>query len=464
MKHTVSEVHLKNGAKGLFVDIPGATVTTFELNFRAGEYVLPNKRKWEVPHIMEHVILGANEKYPDSKSFQAEFNKNGAFTNAYTSYYYINYIGETADFEWERVLSLQMLALAKPLFLAAEFEAEVGNIRDELVSYSNNYFRVLGSEMTKSFGIKIKTDKERVKLIDNVLREDVVAHYKNTHFTRNLRFIIAGNLRGRRPALKKVLESIEIPKGPAGYKLPLDMAKKPAKPTFVPNKTVDNIYLSIESHLNDMLSIREDDALGLTRIMLTDTLYSKIFGQARERGLVYAVYSGYSQMNKTAEWYLSSQVLPANAPALCDIVLSEIKKVQNGLIEDHDLEAAKQYALGSFQRSMQTVGSVASAYNRYFFDDYIEDMRSIPERIKAVSKQDIADIMRRMFSENIGSVGVLGGNDPAIAEKLQEQLHPSGDSSLSFFTDARSFDAATSQSAQQPRGLPAVRSRSLLFL
>jgi predicted Zn-dependent peptidase len=173
-----------------------------------------------------------------------------------------------------------------------------------------------------------------------------------------------------------------------------------------------------------MLSIREDDALGLARIMLTDTLYSKIFGQAREKGLVYGVYSGHSQMSKTSEWWLSAQVLPQNASALCDIVLSEIKKMQNGLIDDASLEAAKQYALGSFQRSMQTVGSVAAAYGRYFFDGYIEDMKSIPERIKAVSKEDMAAAMGRMFGEDVSGVGVLGGSDATIAPKLDEQLRP----------------------------------------
>jgi predicted Zn-dependent peptidase len=424
MKHTVKEVELKNGARGLFIDVPGATVTSYELNFRAGEYLLKAKNKWEAPHIMEHVILGANEEYPDTQAFQAEFNKNGAFTNAYTSYYYINYVGETADFEWERVLRLQLMALAKPLFLEAEFAAEIGNIRDELVSYSNNYFRVLSSEMSKDFGFKIKTDKERAKLIDNVTRQDVIDHYKRTHFSRNMRFIVAGNLRGRRPALKRVLESLELPTGAAGFKLPKEQAKKPVRTTFVPNKTVDNIYLAISTYLNDMLSIREDDALGLARIMLTDTLYSKIFGQAREKGLVYAVYSGHNQMSKTAEWWLSAQVLPQNAPALCDIILLELKKVQNGLIDDASLDAAKKYALGSFQRSMQTVGAVAAAYGRYFFDGYIEDMKSIPERIKTVSKKDMAAAMRRMFNEDISGVGVLGGTDASIAPKLNDQLRP----------------------------------------
>jgi hypothetical protein len=37
MKHTVKEVELNNGAKGLLIDVPGATVMDFEFNFRAGE-------------------------------------------------------------------------------------------------------------------------------------------------------------------------------------------------------------------------------------------------------------------------------------------------------------------------------------------------------------------------------------------------------------------------------------------
>ncbi len=423
MKHTVKEVELKNGAKGLFIDVPGASVTSYELNFRAGEFLVP-KKKWETPHMMEHIILGANEEFPDTQAFQAEFNKNGAFTNAYTSYYYINYVGEAADFEWERVLRLQLMAISKPLFLQAEFDAEFGNIRDELVSYSNNHFRALGGEMGRDFGFNTVPDKDRVKLMQNVTRDDVIEHYKKTHFTRNMRFIIAGNLRGRRPALKKVLESVELPKGKARYALPDEKATKPKKPTFIENETLDNIYLIVSTYLNNTLSVVEDDALGLAKIMLTDTLYSKIFGQAREKGLVYSVSSGHNQSNKSAEWWMGAQVLPSNASALCDIALSEIIKVQNKMIDDADLEATKQYALGSFQRSMQTVGSVAGAYGRYFFDDYIEDMRSVPARIKAITKNDIAKAMSRMFSEKIGSVGVLGGTDPKIADKLQEQLQP----------------------------------------
>ena len=36
MKHSVEEVQLKNGAKGILIDIPGASVMATRIEFRAG--------------------------------------------------------------------------------------------------------------------------------------------------------------------------------------------------------------------------------------------------------------------------------------------------------------------------------------------------------------------------------------------------------------------------------------------
>ena len=63
MKHVVTEHTLKNGAKGLLVHVPDASVMTFEINLRAGDFLAPPD-KWEVAQIMEHLLLGANELIP----------------------------------------------------------------------------------------------------------------------------------------------------------------------------------------------------------------------------------------------------------------------------------------------------------------------------------------------------------------------------------------------------------------
>src|ERR1700752_4630136 len=109
MRHTTRQIVLNNGAKGLLIDVPGATVMDFEFNFRAGEYLVERK-KWEVPHLMKHVLLGANQFIPKARLFQAEFEKNGAANNASTGFYYITYEAECADFEWQRILDFMLTA------------------------------------------------------------------------------------------------------------------------------------------------------------------------------------------------------------------------------------------------------------------------------------------------------------------------------------------------------------------
>ena len=68
MRHTAQEVTLKNGAKGLFIHVPGATVMSMEINFRAGDFLCPED-KWETAHLMEHLLLGANEQIPRARAF-----------------------------------------------------------------------------------------------------------------------------------------------------------------------------------------------------------------------------------------------------------------------------------------------------------------------------------------------------------------------------------------------------------
>ena len=121
LKHSVEEVVLKSGAKGLFIDVPDASVMSFRINFRAGDIYTPSSEKWETAHIMEHLSLGANKKYPKARDYQMELDKNGAYSNASTAQAEMIYEGECADFEWEHFAELFVLGISKPLFLEDEF-------------------------------------------------------------------------------------------------------------------------------------------------------------------------------------------------------------------------------------------------------------------------------------------------------------------------------------------------------
>lgn len=426
MTHTTVEVELANGARGLLIDVPGATVMDFEFNFRAGEYLV-SRDKWEVPHLMEHVLLGANEFIPKARLFQAEFEKNGAANNASTGFYYITYEAECADFEWRRILELLLVAITKPLFLREEFLAEYGNVKDELVSRSNNHFRTLSLTAREAHGLLAMTDRERLRMMKNVKRKDISVHYARTHTASNMRFVIAGNLKGRVPAIKRMLEGMSLPKGRGQLELPIEKPCALPKPVFISRPSVKNLYFDLDTFAMHRFDDPHMDALELVNGMLTATLYSRILGEARERGLVYNMGSGIETMRNSTEWWFSAQVLARNAPALFEIIVRELGRVRSGDISDGDLEAAKQYWLGRHQRGAQTVGGTMSGYTgRYYFDGVINDYNRIPERIKSVSKKNIIEATNRMFSENIGGLAVLGGGARAreMAEKLHEQVQP----------------------------------------
>lgn len=425
MRHTVNEITLQNGAKGLLVHIPNASVMTFDINFRAGEYLV-EPEKWEVPHLMEHVVLGANELIPKARDFQVEIEKNGAYNNATTSVYDISYEAECADFEWSRVLGLLLVAITKPLFLEEEFQAEFGNVQEEMAARSNNHFRRLSLEMRRGLGLIAKTDAERLELMGNVTVEDVRAHYAHTHTTPNMRFVIAGNLSAsRRSNIINVLEAIELPTTGNRFVLPHERPRSFDQPIYVPNDTVENLYFYIDTFTKHRLDDPEIDALNMANTMLTDTLYSKILGTAREHGLVYGMNSGLSQTRDASNWWFGAQVSDKNAPPLMHIITKELGKLLAGDISQEDIKITKQYSLGRFQRSAQTVGGTAAGYTgRYFFDGVIEDYYRVPERIRSVSKQRIIDVARAMFAENIWGLGVLGNCGPEFTEQLQHQLAP----------------------------------------
>src|SRR4051812_14932964 len=192
MNHSVEEVKLKNGARGLLINVPGATVMSMQFQFRAGNRYAKNKDIEQVAHIMEHMAFGANAQFKSEHAFESEFTKNGAYHNAYTSDLSMVYEADCADFEWDRILELQKVSICEPKFNQKELEAEKGNVRSELTNYLNDHYRLLGPRMQQLLGEDVLTFRQSLATIAEVTLADVREHHRRTHMTQNMRFVIAG--------------------------------------------------------------------------------------------------------------------------------------------------------------------------------------------------------------------------------------------------------------------------------
>ena len=424
MKHSVEEVVLTNGSRGLLIHVPNATVMSYDFEFRAGYDYCTTQEIYETPHIMEHMVLGANQSYPNSRMFSAELEKNGAYSNASTSSASLKYVADCADFEWERVLDLLRLAITKPLFLQDEFTAEFGNVKEELTGYLNNNSRVLWQRIGQASGERFLNDDERIKSMPAVKIKDIREHYARTHTTDNLRFIIAGNLKeDRKQAVLKMLESWDLPRGER-FGLLREELVGAQEPVHVLRKDVENVVFGLSVQANWRMPDNENDAMAVLNHMLTGTLHSAILGRAREKGLAYGMWSDFIVSDSASEWDFGGQVSLTNAPKLFAIMCEEVQKVLDGKVDARDIDASKQFALGKHQMGCQTVAAIASWYGRrYYFDGYIDDYADRPKAIAAVDKATITKAASDLMVGKRWAFGGLGQCSNDQLKELHQQLN-----------------------------------------
>lgn len=421
MKHTVEEIKLKNGARGLLIDVPDATVMSFQFHFRAGNCYVRDKDIYETAHIMEHMAFGANEKYRSEHAYEQEFIKNGAYHNAFTSDYAMVYEATCADFEWDRILDLQRLAITTPRFNQIEFEAEKGNVRSELTGYLNNHNRVMWPKIQQALGEDILTYNQRLKTIPEIDLNDIKDHHKRTHTSNNLRFVVAGRLKGRKKKIRQMLEEWQLQPGER-FEIPNNTLSG-AKPVLIRRKEASNLNFGWSMCIPRELSDPESDAMGSLNHILTGTMSSRIFGAARKKGLAYGVFSDTSVGFHDSAWDFGGQVNLETAEDLFDIIVRELKKVLAGTIDPEDIENAKSYALGRYQMGAQTVAQISNFYTgRYFADDVVRNYEKVPADILAVNREQIVETVREFFASNTWVLAGVSCGKKELLLRLQEKL------------------------------------------
>ncbi len=421
MHHTVEEVKLKNGARGLLINVPGATVMSMQFQFRAGNRYAKNKEIEQVAHIMEHLAFGANARFRSESAFESEFTKNGAYHNAYTSDLSMVYEADCADFEWDRILDLQKLSICQPRFNETELDAEKGNVRSELTNYLNDHHRILWPKVQQLLGEDVLTYRQSLATINNVTLADIREHHRRTHTTKNMRFVIAGKLRGRKSEIIRQLESFDLPDGER-FEPPKDELTS-AHPTVIRRKDATNITFGLTLTAPRKLTDDELDAMHSLNHILTGTTHSRIFGKARAKGLAYSVGAYAGSGNYDSAWDISGQVNHETAPQLFDIIARELKAVLDGKLTDDEIDAAKSFSLGRYQMGAQTVSQITGFYtHRYFADDFIYDYNKVPDSINKVTREKMMETAKQFIDANTWVLAAVSNGDREEVIDLSDRL------------------------------------------
>ena len=422
MKHSVEEITLKNGAKGILINIPGASVMSTRIQFRAGMMYAKNKTVYEIPHVVEHLAFGANAKFRDEQAFEAEFTKNGAYHNAWTSDVSVCYEAECADFEWERIMELQRISICEPRFNEEELKSEKANVRSELTGYMNDYYRLLWPKVQQAVGEDILDLSERIKTISNIELKDIREHYRRTHTAKNMLFVIAGKIRGRKHKIMRMLENWNLKEGEK-FEIPVaDLHTSEA--VSIRRKDASNVTFGFSLVTPRHLEPNEVFSMNCLNHILNGTTNSRIFGTARKRGLVYGMGSSVASNATSSYWDFDGEVNVENAEELFNLIQAELTKALNGEISDKDFDAAKSYALGRLQMGAQTVGQIADYYAEGFFtNETIEKYGNMANLIKSIDKFKMVELAREFAGSGIKGFAAVSSTDKAFISSLETRLN-----------------------------------------
>jgi predicted Zn-dependent peptidase len=175
----------------------------------------------------------------------------------------------------------------------------------------------------------------------------------------------------------------------------------------------------IPRELND----EEADAMHYLNHILTGTMFSRIFGAARQKGLAYNVRASASSGVHSSSWDFGGQVNHDMAGALFDIISREIKCVLDGSIKQAEIDAAKSFALGRYQMGAQTVSQISGFYTgRYFADDFIKDYDKVPAMIEKVTLERMISVAKEFIDTNKWTLAAVSSGDRQEIIDLGDKL------------------------------------------
>jgi zinc protease len=169
-----------------------------------------------------------------------------------------------------------------------------------------------------------------------------------------------------------------------------------------------------------------DDYVVMDFVFGAGAFGSRLFEKVREKeGLAYVVNSGFDPTRQPGASYVHLGTRPRNISRALDVVAEEIERIKTEEITDEEMEIAKNFIKSVKPFRMQTYSQIADRLLAIIFYDLPKDHYDTqPERIDAVTKQDVLQAAREYLDPDNSCQVIVG----AVDENL-EKVRPTASSS-----------------------------------
>ncbi len=256
--------------------------------------------------------------------------------------------------------------------------------------------------------------------IDDMTRESIELFHRRNYGSSSIVVAAAGNLDH-----DQVIDRISTHDEALRSAPPVDLGRSleglgPARERAVLTKPAEQVHVVMG---NRGIGRDDPDRYPLTVLnqALGGGMSSRLFQEVRERrGLAYAVYSYRIAYVETGAFGVYVGTAPSRVAETVDVIGDQLDRViRDGGIGDDEFTAAKGHLKGSMALSLETSNS--RMHRLGSSELMLGEALSLDEivaRIDAVTTDDVARVVTRMFSSGPRTLAVVGPVDEAAVNAL----------------------------------------------
>ena len=329
----------------------------------------------------------------------------GTSLNAATSYDMTYYFNSFPSYQLERWLELQADRFANPVFRG--FQAELETVYEEKNMYSDNPFQVLMEEFTQDvFGEGNPYSRPIIGITEHLKTPSMskLINFYNTYYVpSNMALILSGDIDAEEARSiidatvgkwqsKGEIDRISIKEPSIAENITIKKKLTPMPILMLgykgkPSSSDDKYALSI---LSSLLTNRNKTGK-LDKLVLDGDVQDVSFSAASFRQSGYVSLLGVPVFDKSQRVYTSLSRVETHFKDV-------LKDVMNGNVEDWLIQSVKNDFLVSYELNKESNYSYGMMIARAFGnDESLEDFENYPERIQAVTKDDIVTLAKELF-------------------------------------------------------------------
>lgn len=406
-----TETTLSNGLTVIVKEVHSAPIAAVYLWCGTGS-VNEDARVEGISHFYEHMFFKGTEKRGVGEIDRA-VKSLGGYNNAFTSKEYTAYYVVLPSENFSLAADVLVDAIRHSKFPEDEIRKELGVIKEEINRKEDDPTGTLYEEIFRvmfpgtPYEHSVLGTKETVS---NITRDDFRSYLAARYVPDNITAVVVGDV--------KTADAIrEFEHLTTGWNPGLAVERKVTVPViecidgvreFVFEKDVNMSYVMMAFQTAGLSDERENAVMDVTSTLLGEGRSSRLYRRIVERDRIANSVSAFIYpLRRAGMVVITGTMEPEQVPRFREAVLEEVVKLRNGSPDEDEVTKAKTMLKADFAFGNETNSDIAGTLGYYRVHGMLDLVTGYPQRIDAVSAEDIRNCAVRVFDPAAYAIGVI---------------------------------------------------------